>query len=190
MLSSVWSLILLLKLAVLVGAGRWSNTSDCCYADSTSLYPNLVIPINTDSVLLPATNTSVFKVFYDPTAASRGDTLVQFSVPNSSVSYGCQLQFDFPAGFSNLADCGGLDQLDVWVVDTTVGAVETWANAPSGAELFGIALLSDGVERVLVNSCDCEPVLSFRVCIASTVSAANVSFIQSLQEGLIITRSY
>ena len=113
--------------------------------------------------------------------------LVQFSILDNS--YGCQLEFNFAQGFKDLADGEESNQLDIWTTDRVIRPDDDWACAPGRTSLFGTALLSEGVRRVVINACECKPVLSFRISMASSVEGRNVSFAHTIQSGLRLVRS-
>jgi len=178
-------LLLLFTAALHVNAAPWSNTSH--YGNCSAEYPSLLVPISTTSVTVPLGNTTQFIVQHNATNDVRGDCLVQFSIPAGS--YGCQLELFFSAGFQNLPNSDSDGQIDFWTIDRVINSEDDWSEAPGGATLFGIAFLHEGASRVVINSCKCKSILSFRVSMTSNAGVGNVSFVQILKGGLKMTHS-
>lgn len=178
-------LLLFLSKALLpVNAAPWGNGSN--HGSCPPVYPSLLIPISTAFVGQSSCNTSRFNVYHNATSAVRGDILVQFSVPNNS--NGCQLEFGFPGGFRNLANDGDSNQLDIWTTDGAIQPDHDWSTAPDRSVLFGNAVLRNGTSSVIINACDNRPLLNFRICIAGHADVENVSFFQTNQRGIKVTR--
>ena len=108
------------------------------------------------------------------------DCLVQFSVPDGSS--GCQLEFDFPFGFTG----SSAGPLDFWTADGNIVPGSCWNDAPSLGNLIGTVTLQHNVSKLVVNSCICQTVMNFRVCMASGAGSGNVSFTQLHSEGLFM----
>lgn len=177
-------LLLSISRVLLVGAALWSNASN--HGDCSALNPSLLIPISTTFVNEPSHSTSRFSVYHNATSAVRGDILVQFSIPNNS--YGCQLEFNFTGGFRNLASSSESNQVDIWTTDRTIQPDHDWSNAPDRAALFGTAVLCNGTSRLIIHPCESRPKLNFRICMAGDVDVGDVSFFQTRQSGIIVTR--
>lgn len=167
-----------------VSAVPWKRTFT---ANCSAVYPSLVVPISTSSAITPLNHTSQFTVTQDATSILRGDCLVQFSIPDGSHS--CQLEVSFPIGFQTRANSNEVARVDFWTTDRVVNLEDTWTKAPGRVALFGSAFLSNGFSKVVVNSCDCKSTLSFRVCMTSSGKAGDVSFVQTLTDGLKVTHS-
>ena len=178
-------LLVLSTVPLFVGATPWGNVSN--HSDCSAVYPSLLIPISTVSIMGSSHNSSRFSVYHNATSAVRGDTLIQFSIPNST--FGCQLEFNFTGGFKNLANDSESNQLDIWTTDRAIQSDQNWSNAPGRAALFATAVFRDGISRVMMSTCESKPVLSFRLCMASGADVGNVSFFQTSQSGIKVTRS-
>lgn len=181
----IFPLFCISRALLLVSAAPWGNSSN--HGDRSAVYPSLLIPISTTFANDPSYNTSRFSVYHNATSAVRGDILVQFSIPNNS--YGCQLEFNFAGGFKNLANSGESNQVNIWTTDRAIQPDHDWSNAPGRAALFGTAVLSDGISRVVINPCESKPILSFRICMARSTDVGDVSFFQTPQSGMRVTRS-
>lgn len=183
MIHIIW-LLFISKVLLLVSAATWHNVSS--HDDCSALNPSLLIPISSTVFQKPARNTSRFNVYHNATSAVRGDILAQFSIPNNS--YGCQLEFNFTGGFKNLVNSNGSNQVDIWTTDRAIQPDHDWSNAPGRVALFGTAVLRYGIWSLIINPCDSKPILSFRICMASGADVGIVSFFQTSQSGIKVTR--
>lgn len=136
-------------------------------------YPSYLTTIQESSPNTAYGNTQYTIVAQNSGGVSRVDTLLKFTnIPANS--YGCQLEFYVPAGYTIKST--GNTQINIFVTTRDVQSTDTWNNAPGKSYLFGTITLStvNAPRTFVVNSLVCKATLNFRISIASATAAGQV----------------
>lgn len=137
-------------------------------------YPSFLTTVQKASPNTAFGNTQYTIVAQDANRVNEIDTEIKFTnIPAGS--YGCQLEFFAPAGYT--VKSTGNTQLNIFVPTRDVQSTDTFNNAPPKKYLFGTSTLSSQANastKIVVNSLVCNSTLSFIVQIASATAAGRV----------------
>lgn len=131
-----------------------------------------------------------FIVSQDAGRTNRKDAFAEFTIPDGS--YGCQLEAYFPASYP--IQSAGKAQVYVYSTDkpltySGLGRVDvSWAYSPAPVSHVGTVVFRSspsGPTRVVINSFQCKPKMTYRFKMSvDDAAASSVSFDQNAGAGL------